>query len=60
MTTHVPAFVPVNRINEDCACCAKSRGPRAVRGVRVDCDDGLTFYYCDICIGMLAKAKAHK
>lgn len=31
-----PTFIPVNRIGEDCACCGRARGPRAVRGVRVE------------------------
>lgn len=53
-------FTPVNRISEPCACCSRERGPRAVRGVRVDVSpENLTFYYCDVCIGHLAKAKAH-
>ena len=52
-------FVPVNRIGEPCSCCSRERGPRAVRGVRVVAEDGLTFYYCDRCIGQLAGAKAH-
>lgn len=53
-------FTPVNRIGEPCACCGRDRGPRAVRGVRVfSSDDNLTNYYCDVCIGQLAKAKAH-
>jgi hypothetical protein len=29
------------------------------RGVRVDAPDDMTFYYCDACIGQLARAKAH-
>ena len=58
-----PTFTPVNRIGEPCACCARTL-QRAVRGVRVDVDGGdrrggLTFYYCDKCIGQLSKAKAH-
>jgi hypothetical protein len=53
-------FTPVNRIGEPCACCARERGPRAVRGVRVDVrSEAFTYYYCDVCIGQLAKAKAH-
>lgn len=53
-------FTPVNRIGEPCACCARERGPRAVRGVRVeDPTDGITIYYCDRCIAQLAEAKAH-
>ena len=53
-------FTPVNRIGEPCSCCARDRGPRAVRGVRVfSPGDGLTIYYCDSCIGHLAKAKEH-
>jgi hypothetical protein len=51
-------FTPVNRIGEPCACCSKERAWRSTRGVRVEAD-GLTFYYCDTCIGQLAKAKAH-
>ena len=43
-------FIPVNRIGEDCACCGRPRGPKAVRGVRAEATDGLTFYYCDVCI----------
>jgi hypothetical protein len=55
-----PTFTPVNRIGEMCACCGRERGPRAVRGVRVEIPaDRLTQYYCDTCIGQLAKAKAH-
>jgi hypothetical protein len=53
-------FTPVNRIGEPCACCARDRRLRAVRGVRVDDPtDKLTVYYCDSCIGHLAKAKEH-
>lgn len=53
-------FIPVNRIGEDCSCCARPRGPRAVRGVRVETgDDGYIFYYCDRCINAMAAAKAH-
>ncbi len=52
-------FTPVNRIGEPCACCGRERGPRPVRGVRADCSDGVTTYYCDRCVGQLAKAKAH-
>lgn len=53
-------FTPVNRIGEQCACCGRDRGPRAVRGVRVfSSEDSRTDYYCDVCIGQLAKAKAH-
>ena len=56
-------FTPVNRIGEPCACCSRERN-RAARGVRVEVDGGdarggVTFYYCDVCIGRLAKAKAH-
>jgi len=58
--TKRPTFTPVNRIGEPCACCSRDRGPRAVRGVRVfHPTDGITQYYCDVCIGHLAKAKAH-
>ena len=63
-------FTPVNRIGEPCACCGRERGPRAVRGVRVYLPDdarraelalaGSAQYYCDVCIGQLAKAKAHR
>jgi hypothetical protein len=56
-------FTPVNRIGEPCQCCGRDRGPRAVRGVRVVCVEvpahPWTAYYCDACIGQLAKAKAH-
>lgn len=54
-------YTPVNRIGEPCACCNRERGPRAVRGVRVDTPGpgDFTFYYCDVCIGQLARAKEH-
>jgi hypothetical protein len=52
-------FTPVNRIGDQCSCCGRDRGPRAVRGVRVDPGDGDTWYYCDRCIDQLAKAKAY-
>lgn len=48
-------FTPVNRIGEQCACCGRDRGPRAVRGVRVDEPKPPSLVICEDCIAKITR-----